>query len=83
MTTRLQSPKGPIMSFIAIPCPLPNSAQTLLKSLANDIRSARTKEGELSQEFKSAMDKLSATESNIREILGSEMIRRSFIGHSS
>ena len=77
MTIPLQIPTGPMISFQAIPYPLPTSTQSRLQAMARDIRAARDN-GENSPQVRAARLALNMTELNIRGALGVEFSRPSY-----
>lgn len=77
MTIPLQIPTGPVISFQAIPYPLPTSTQSRLQTLAREIQAARNN-GESSPQLRAAVLALNVTELNIRGALGVEFSRPSY-----
>ncbi len=77
MTIPLQIPTGPVISFQAIPYPMPTSTQSRLQAMARDIRTARNN-GEDSPQLRAAVLALNVTELNIRDELGVEFYRPSY-----
>ncbi len=77
MTIPLQIPTGPVISFQAIPYPLPTSTQSRLQSMARDIQVARNN-GEDSPRLRAAVLALNVTELNIRDAIGVEFSRPSY-----
>ncbi len=81
MTTypKKPAPAGPVISFQALPYPLPDKVQALLRTLSAAVTAAKDKTGSESQEAKQAQRVLDDCIVRLRETIGEELIRREFL----
>lgn len=73
MTRKANIPTGPFMTFQAIPYPIPDFAQNVLKEMSYAIKFADS-----TGEKNSAVSALDAFTRALRETTGVELVRREF-----